>query len=273
MQQFVIIADHPPKDVDAHDGYPEGFDKSIGLPASAMRAANALLTSLNGNREWDVPATAEALLAYATANATLHPVTSMTFPQAMFYLRQGLRVFRHGWSENTWVQALRLEQLKTLNMLQDQSTLVDGTPLTTPFMKTANNDLIPWTPNAVDMAYSDWSLCIEDMTGLVPHEVYLQLSPGNVEVRLYVPDYGKQHVTIGTNLEELASYVEQIICERLDSPYQQLQTPRSRDTLAKRMQGWGAPGDSWSPGCGWRTVLVDVDRLRRHMNQPAESAP
>ena len=42
--------------------YPEGFGPEIGLPAWAMQEANATAASLTGERKWDVPCIAAALV-------------------------------------------------------------------------------------------------------------------------------------------------------------------------------------------------------------------
>lgn len=51
--------------------YPEGFSHVHG-DASALRAANAALASCTGNRQWDVPSVAAAMLAYAKAYHRTH---------------------------------------------------------------------------------------------------------------------------------------------------------------------------------------------------------
>jgi len=49
----------------ACDGdFPEGFDKSLGIPAQALREANAALCEVTNNRMWDVPALAERMLLF-----------------------------------------------------------------------------------------------------------------------------------------------------------------------------------------------------------------
>ena len=49
----------------ACDGdFPEGFDKSLGIPAQALRQANAALCEVTNNRMWDVPALAERMLMF-----------------------------------------------------------------------------------------------------------------------------------------------------------------------------------------------------------------
>ena len=54
----------------ACDGdFPEGFDASLGIPAQALRAANAVMFDLINKREWDVPCTAEHIRAYASKYA------------------------------------------------------------------------------------------------------------------------------------------------------------------------------------------------------------
>ena len=49
----------------ACDGdFPEGFDKSLDIPAQALRQANAALCEVTNNRMWDVPALAERMLMF-----------------------------------------------------------------------------------------------------------------------------------------------------------------------------------------------------------------
>lgn len=49
----------------ACDGdFPEGFDESLGIPAQALRQANAALCEVTNNRMWDVPALAERMLLF-----------------------------------------------------------------------------------------------------------------------------------------------------------------------------------------------------------------
>ncbi len=49
--------------------FPEGFDETCGIPAWAMQAANMTAASLTGNRAWDVPCIARAILAAHSADA------------------------------------------------------------------------------------------------------------------------------------------------------------------------------------------------------------
>ena len=46
--------------------FPEGFNESYGIPAQALRAANAIMFDVIGERNWDVPCTAKHLLAFAS---------------------------------------------------------------------------------------------------------------------------------------------------------------------------------------------------------------
>ncbi len=60
---------HPPQRTEqepvACDGdFPEGFDESLGIPAQALRQANAALCEVTNNRMWDVPALAERMLLF-----------------------------------------------------------------------------------------------------------------------------------------------------------------------------------------------------------------
>jgi hypothetical protein len=49
----------------ACDGdFPEGFDASFGIPAQALRQANAALCEVTNNRMWDVPALAERMMRF-----------------------------------------------------------------------------------------------------------------------------------------------------------------------------------------------------------------
>jgi len=55
----------------ACDGdFPEGFDESLGIPAQALREANAALCEVTNNRMWDVPALAERMLMFCR---NIHP--------------------------------------------------------------------------------------------------------------------------------------------------------------------------------------------------------
>lgn len=44
--------------------FPEGFDSSLGIPAQALRTANAIMCDVINKREWDVPCTAMHLLNF-----------------------------------------------------------------------------------------------------------------------------------------------------------------------------------------------------------------
>ena len=50
--------------VECDEDFPEGFDKSLGIPAQALRQANAALCEVTNNRMWDVPALAERMLMF-----------------------------------------------------------------------------------------------------------------------------------------------------------------------------------------------------------------
>ena len=59
------IAELESQEPEACDGdFPEGFDKSLGIPAQALREANAALCEVTNNRMWDVPALAERMLLF-----------------------------------------------------------------------------------------------------------------------------------------------------------------------------------------------------------------
>jgi len=60
---------HPPQrteqeTVECDGDFPEGFDKSLDIPAQALRQANAALCEVTNNRMWDVPALAERMLMF-----------------------------------------------------------------------------------------------------------------------------------------------------------------------------------------------------------------
>jgi len=60
---------HPPQrteqePVECDGDFPEGFDKSLDIPAQALRQANAALCEVTNNRMWDVPALAERMLMF-----------------------------------------------------------------------------------------------------------------------------------------------------------------------------------------------------------------
>jgi len=50
--------------VECDGDFPEGFDKSLDIPAQALRQANAALCEVTNNRMWDVPALAERMLMF-----------------------------------------------------------------------------------------------------------------------------------------------------------------------------------------------------------------
>ena len=50
--------------VECDGDFPEGFDKSLDIPAQALRQANAALCEVTNNRMWDVPALAERMLLF-----------------------------------------------------------------------------------------------------------------------------------------------------------------------------------------------------------------
>jgi hypothetical protein len=60
------VYDTPPvQEPVACDGdFPEGFDASFGIPAQALRQANAALCEVTNNRMWDVPALAERMMRF-----------------------------------------------------------------------------------------------------------------------------------------------------------------------------------------------------------------
>ena len=61
------IAEAEKQEPVACDGdFPEGFDGSLGIPAQALRQANAALCEITNNRMWDVPALAERMMLFCT---------------------------------------------------------------------------------------------------------------------------------------------------------------------------------------------------------------
>jgi len=61
----------PEQEPVACDGdFPEGFDASLGVPAQALRVANAIMCDVIGKREWDVPCTAQHVLSFAKKYTT-----------------------------------------------------------------------------------------------------------------------------------------------------------------------------------------------------------
>lgn len=61
----------PAQEPVACDGdFPEGFDASLGVPAQALRVANAIMCDVIGKREWDVPCTAQHVLSFAKKYTT-----------------------------------------------------------------------------------------------------------------------------------------------------------------------------------------------------------
>ena len=68
-RRIIDLYTHPPqhteqKPVECDGDFPEGFDKSLDIPAQALRQANAALCEVTNNRMWDVPALAERMLMF-----------------------------------------------------------------------------------------------------------------------------------------------------------------------------------------------------------------
>lgn len=71
---------------------------------------------------------------------------TMTFGDAIFFLKQGKRVARHGWNgKGMWVELQRP---------------TDTSKMTLPyiFMKTADDNLVPWLASQTDILAEDWTL-------------------------------------------------------------------------------------------------------------------
>ena len=62
--QFPAKVGAQPEPVKCDGDFPEGFDASFGIPAQALRTANAIMFDVIGKREWDVPCTAQHLLTF-----------------------------------------------------------------------------------------------------------------------------------------------------------------------------------------------------------------
>jgi len=68
-RRIIDLYTHPPQrteqePVECDGDFPEGFDKSLDIPAQALRQANAALCEVTNNRMWDVPALAERMLMF-----------------------------------------------------------------------------------------------------------------------------------------------------------------------------------------------------------------
>ena len=59
-----------PEPVACDGDFPEGFDASLGVPAQALRVANAIMCDVIGKREWDVPCTAQHVLLFSKKYTT-----------------------------------------------------------------------------------------------------------------------------------------------------------------------------------------------------------
>jgi hypothetical protein len=71
------LYNHPPQrteqePVECDGDFPEGFDKSLDIPAQALRQANAALCEVTNIRMWDVPALAERMLMFCRNTPTHH---------------------------------------------------------------------------------------------------------------------------------------------------------------------------------------------------------
>lgn len=63
--------------------FPEGFDSSCGLPAQALRTANAIMFDVIGKREWDVPCTAQHIISFLAKHT--HPPVPTAQPEHKKY--------------------------------------------------------------------------------------------------------------------------------------------------------------------------------------------
>ena len=48
--------------------FPENFDASLGIPAQYLRLANGIMMDYMGNRSWDVPMCATAIMEYTNTH-------------------------------------------------------------------------------------------------------------------------------------------------------------------------------------------------------------
>ena len=68
------------------------------------------------------------------------------FNTALEALKDGFRVYRHGWNgRDMWI---KLQKPTTKSMMT----------LPYIFMKTANNDLVPWLASQTDILAEDWDI-------------------------------------------------------------------------------------------------------------------
>ncbi len=76
----------------------------------------------------------------------MEPLENLSFSQALNALKNGDRVQRDGWNGK--------------GMYIEQQTPTDTSKMTLPyiFMKTADNELVPWIASQADMLANDWQI-------------------------------------------------------------------------------------------------------------------
>jgi hypothetical protein len=120
--QFPECATAPPQrteqePVECDGDFPEGFDKSLDIPAQALRQANAALCEVTNNRMWDVPALAERMLMFC--RNTHPPQSTEQEPQIAF----NAEVVGYIAPQRTWV-GLTKDEVDSWN-LPDHPTVFE----------------------------------------------------------------------------------------------------------------------------------------------------
>lgn len=88
--------------------------------------------------------------------AAYQPVTTMSFGHALQALNEGERVARAGWNgKNMWLQLID-PYAKYDQFSVTESAGMQGTLTVHPWMKTADNKLVPWLCSLTDMMAEDW---------------------------------------------------------------------------------------------------------------------
>ena len=90
--------------------------------------------------------------------AEYQPMDAMDFGRALHALKEGPRVARAGWNgKNMWLTLInpyaQYDQFRVV-----ESSGMQGTLTTHPWMKTADNKLVPWLCSLTDMMAGDWQV-------------------------------------------------------------------------------------------------------------------
>jgi len=81
----------------------------------------------------------------------------MDFGRALDGMREGLKMRRSGWNgKGMWVALTNFHTLKNTG----EVVTIDRTGMTLPFiyMKTADDELVPWLASQTDMLAYDWEV-------------------------------------------------------------------------------------------------------------------